>query len=267
MPLLCLAGLTRNMADFEDFAAHYADRFRVIRLDARGRGLSDRPADPMTYDVPHEARDALALLDHLGIERAVFFGTSRGGLLTMAVAATAPQRVRAAILNDIGPEIAPGGIARIMDYVGKSPTADTLVGLAEALRAGDAGAAPTLTGADWLKIAARVAEETPGGLQWRYDLRLRDALLAQAEALQAAQADGAPPPDLWPMFEALAGRPVLVLRGANSDLLSAETLAEMQARLPGMAAVTVPDRGHVPLLDEPESLAAIDALLARAADA
>ncbi|MGM0586489.1 MAG: alpha/beta fold hydrolase [Pseudomonadota bacterium] len=266
LPILCLAGLTRNMADFEDFAARYSREHRVIRLDARGRGESDRASDPMTYDIPHEAADAVALLDHLRVDRAVFVGTSRGGLLTMAIAATAPQRIRAAVLNDVGPEIAPEGIARIMGYVGQPPTGGTLDELAAAMQAGDGGAAPTLTRADWRRIAGRVAEETPDGLRWRYDPRLREALAAQAQALQEAQAAGAPGPDLWPMFEALAGRPVLVLRGANSDLLSPGTLAKMQERLPEMVAVTVPDRGHVPLLDEPEAAAAIDALLARAAE-
>jgi pimeloyl-ACP methyl ester carboxylesterase len=165
LPILCLAGLTRNMADFEDFAARWSRERRVIRLDARGRGLSDRVGDPMTYDIPHETADALALLDHLGIDRAVWVGTSRGGLVTMAAAAGAPERIRAAVLNDVGPEIAPEGIARIMSYVGRPPSGGTLEELAAAMAAGDGGAAPTLTAQDWRRIAARVAEETPQGLR------------------------------------------------------------------------------------------------------
>ena len=265
MPVLCLAGLTRNMDDFADLAARLSATHRVIRLDSRGRGASDR-AEPASYDVPTEARDALALLDHLGLASAVFVGTSRGGMLTLLAAAFAPDRIRAAILNDIGPDIAPGGLDRIMDYVGKPPTAPDLDALAVQLEAAGRAQNPTVAPARWRRIAAALAEPTADGLAWRYDLRLRDALIAQGEALRKAMEAGAPAPDLWPLFHRLAAVPVLALRGANSDILTAETLARMQAAAPDrVTAVTVPDRGHVPLLDEPESVAAIDALLARAA--
>ena len=266
MPILCLAGLTRNMDDFAGVAARLSATHRVIRLDSRGRGASDNAPDPMTYDVPREAGDALALLNHLGLASAVFLGTSRGGLLTMVTAAIAPARIRAAILNDVGPEIAPGGLERIMAYVGKPPAAATLDELAAQLAEAGRAGAPTLTPAQWREIAANTAKETPEGLAWRYDLRLRDALIAQGEALRAAVEHGSAPPDLWAMFGLLAACPVLVLRGENSDILSAETLARMKSVAPDRVAIaTVPDRAHVPLLDEPESVAAIDALLARAA--
>lgn len=266
LPILCLAGLTRNMDDFAALAARLSVSYRVIRLDSRGRGASDHASEPMTYDVPREAGDALALLNHLGLASAVFVGTSRGGLLTMVTAAIAPARIRAAILNDIGPEIAPGGLERIMDYVGKPPTAATLDALAEQLETAGHAGAPTLTRAQWREIAANVAEQTADGIAWRYDLRLRDALLAQGEALRAAIENGSRPPDLWAMFGLLAACPVLVLRGANSDILSAETLERMKAVAPDRVAIaTVPDRAHVPLLDEPESVEAIDELLARVA--
>lgn len=263
LPVLCLPGLTRNHADFDAVAERLSPTRRVIRLDSRGRGVSDF-ADPATYDLPTETRDAIALLDHLGIEKAVFLGTSRGGMIALLAAVMAPGRIAAAILNDIGPEIDPKGLDRIKAYVGRPPQAGTLEELAAAMALDGREGAPTLTGDDWLRIAASVAEETPAGLAFKYDLRLGDALAAQSAALEKAIAEGASPPDLWPLFGALAQVPVLVLRGANSDILSAETAARMAAVSPNVTLVTVPDRAHVPLLDEPECVAAIDALLARA---
>lgn len=262
-PLLCLPGLTRNHADFDAVAARLSPTRRVIRLDARGRGVSDF-ADPDTYDLPTETADAIALLDHLKIERAAFLGTSRGGMVTMLAAATAPGRIAAAILNDIGPEIDQAGLDRIKAYVGKPPLARSLEELAQAMQADGRAGAPTLTAEDWLRIAGAVAEETPDGVAFKYDLRLGEALAAQNAALEKRIAKGEPAPDLWPLFQALAQRPVLVLRGANSDILSAETAERMAAVSPDVTLVTVPDRAHVPLLDEPECVEAIDALLARA---
>ncbi|SFI10916.1 alpha/beta fold hydrolase [Albimonas pacifica] len=263
LPVLCLPGLTRNHADFAAVAERLSPSRRVIRLDSRGRGVSDH-ADPATYDLPTETADAVALLDHLGIEKAVFVGTSRGGMITMLAAVTAPGRIAAAVLNDIGPEIDQAGLDRIKGYVGKAPAARTLDELAVALEADGRAGAPTLTRADWTRIAEAVAEETPDGVAFKYDLRLGEAMAAQNAALEARLAEGGAAPDLWPLFQALAQVPVLVLRGANSDILSAETAAKMAAVSPNVTLVTVPDRAHVPLLDEPECVEAIDALLAKA---
>ena len=262
LPVLCLAGLTRTMDDFDRLAAILLPRHRVIRMDARGRGASDRAPDPAQYAVPQEAADALALLDHLGVEGAVFIGTSRGGLLTMTIAATAPERVLGAVLNDVGPVLSPEGLARIVEYVGRTPPARTIKEAAAALRAAMGAGFPGLSDAEWEEIARGNLEETPDGLRLRYDPRLREALLEQAKMLAEGAEKGMPPPDLWPLFEALRGRPVLALRGENSDILSPGTLAEMQRRMPEMKAVTVKNRGHVPFLDEPEAVAAIEALLA-----
>ncbi|WP_339951133.1 alpha/beta hydrolase [uncultured Albimonas sp.] len=263
LPVLCLPGLTRNHADFDAVAARLSPTRRVIRLDSRGRGVSDY-ADPATYDLPTETADAVALLDHLGIERAVFLGTSRGGMITMLAAVIAPGRIAAAVLNDIGPEIDQAGLDRIKGYVGKPPAARTLDELAAALQADGQAGAPTLSEADWRRIAEAVAEETPEGLAFKYDLRLGEALAEQGAALEKHIAGGGEAPDLWPLFGALAQGPVLVLRGANSDILSGATAARMAEVSPHVTLVTVPDRAHVPLLDEPECVEAIDALLAKA---
>jgi pimeloyl-ACP methyl ester carboxylesterase len=253
LPVLCLPGLTRNMADFEPLMATLDRPVRFLRIDPRGRGASDRPADVTTYTLSREAQDVVELLDHLGIARAVFVGTSRGGLVTMWLAPQHGARIAGAVLNDIGPELDPRGLARIIAYVGLPLAAATLDAAAVAMAAAMAGEFPGLGPADWRPHVARWYEEREGRLHLRYDARLREALVPR---------DGAgPPPDLWPGFEALAGRPVAVIRGANSDLLSPATLAAMQARLPGLITAIVPARGHVPFLDEPEALAAVRAVI------
>ena len=244
--ILCLAGLTRNSADFQMVLPFLAG-YRVIRMDYRGRGLSDYAKDFTTYSVPQEAHDALSLLDHLGLERATILGTSRGGLIAMVLAATAPDRLAGAILNDIGPELAPAGLDRIMDYLGRRPIFRSYDEAAEGLAAINAAQFPGVSRARWRLHAENIWAEQGGGsrLALRYDPRLRDAV---------EQSGAQPAPDLWPLFDALAALPLTVLRGANSDLLSADLLARMQARAPLMRAVTVPDRGHVPFLDEAASL-------------
>lgn len=252
VPVLCLAGLTRDGRDFDYLAPHLAD-VRLIRLDARGRGASER-ADPSTYTVPVEAADALALLDHLGIERAATLGTSRGGLLAMAIAASpARERLLGVCLNDIGPEIGGAGIEVIMGYLGLPPPYATLeeaVAARPAVMKGFTG----VPEARWRdEVAKFLVVREDGGLDIPYDARLRDAVIATG-----AQ----PAPDLWPFFEALPA-PLAAIRGANSDLLSPETFAEMRRRRPDTIAAEVPGRGHVPFLDEPESLEAIRAWISR----
>ena len=251
--ILCLAGLTRNMADFTFLLAHLAG-YRVIRMDYRGRGQSDHPEDFMSYNIAREGRDAVELLDHLGLTRVPLIGTSRGGLIAMLLSVTDPDRLNGVVLNDIGPEIDAAGLTRIIDYLGKEPHQADLDAAARALMAGYAADFPGVPLSRWREQAAFLWYDKPGGgLGLRYDPRLRDAMIAQAAAKE--------PPDLWPLFDGLRDLPLAVIRGANSDLLSRETFAEMAARHPGMIGTTVPDRGHVPFLDEPEALAAIHALL------
>lgn len=247
-PILCLAGLTRNAADFK-FVLPFLAAHRVIRMDYRGRGLSDYADDFTTYSIPQEAADALALMDHLGLKRATILGTSRGGLIAMVLAATAPERLSGAILNDIGPKIAPVGMERIMDYIGKRPKLSSYTEAAKALSHVNAEQFPGVPETRWRVQAEMMWAQAEDGLDLRYDPRLRDALIAQRDA--------GPTPDLWPLFDALAAGPLTVIRGANSDLLTADTLAKMHARAPDMRSATVPNRGHVPFLDEAEALAAI----------
>ena len=249
MPVIALAGLTRAHGDFDFVAPHLAG-VRLIRPDYRGRGASAwTGAD--SYTVVQEARDVLALMDHLGIARAAIIGTSRGGLIGMVLAATARERLLGLCLNDIGPVIEPAGLAKISDYVGRNPAARTLAALVAKLPQSMAGFAG-VPEARWRDFAARLYDEGPRGLTIRYDPALRTAFRA---------AFNGPVADLWPLFDAGAGLPLALIRGANSDLLSAATVAEMRRRRPDMIVAEVPNRGHVPFLDEPEALGALNAWL------
>ncbi len=248
-PLLCLSGLTRNMADFDYLLPHLSG-VQIIRMDYRGRGASDR-ARTSTYNVLHEAQDVVALLNHLGLARTAVLGTSRGGLVGHTVALLAGPVVTGLCFNDIGPVIERAGLARIAAYVGKKPAAQTLADHAGHLAKASPGFAK-VPPQRWLDEARHQLRETPDGLQLSYDPALRKGVL---DGLKA------PPADLWPLFDALAALPLAAIRGANSDILSAATLAEMQRRRPDMITATVPDRGHVPFLDEPESLAVLHAFL------
>ena len=254
-PLLCLPGLTRNMDDFDPVVDRFADKARVIRMDFRGRGASDH-ADPTTYAIPQEAMDVLALLDHLGLEAVSILGTSRGGLVAMALAGMAPDRLAGVIFNDIGPEIMPEGLSYIMEYIGRVPRYRTLGEAAAAMPKAYAGAFQNVPDATWQAFAARLYTETPEGLALRYDPKLRDAVAAAFES-------DAPAPDLWPLFDALAGKPLGLLRGRHSNILSADTAAEMQRRRPDMLYEELADRGHVPFLDEPQCVDLIERYLER----
>ena len=245
LPVLCLPGLTRDARDFDYLAPHLPD-VRLIRMDYRGRGRSDW-ADPATYVVPVEAQDALALLDHLGIERAAILGTSRGGLIGMALASMAKDRMLGLCLNDVGPEIDPAGLEKIKDYVGRAPKFRSIDEMAEAMPSLHPGFRD-VPHSRWLAEVARHTLPSERGLGVTYDPRLREAVLATFDG---------PPPDAWPLFDALEGLPLALLRGDGSDILPARTAAEMQRRRPDMIHAEIPGRGHVPFLDEPESLAAI----------
>ncbi len=251
-PLLCLAGLTRNSRDFS-FLAPHLDDLRLIAMDYRGRGRSDHDPDFMNYNILREGLDVVELLDHLGLARVTLLGTSRGGLIAMALAASHPERLAGVILNDVGPVIEPAGIAKIMDYVGKPPTARTYDEAARALQQTMQAQFPGVPLSIWKRQAEHQYTETPTGLALRYDPALRDALIQQA-------AQG-PAPDLWPLFEALRGIPTGVIRGAHSDVFGAATLQEMHNRHPGLISTEIADRGHAPFLDEPQSLEIINEIL------
>lgn len=249
--LLCLPGLTRNARDFDDLADAISG-VRIVRLTSRGRGDSDYDPNYMNYNVAQEAKDALELLDHLVIEKAVFVGTSRGGLIAMLTALVAKSRMSGVLLNDIGPEVNKDGISRIMEYLGIQPNEKTFAEAATALREIMGTEFPNLTDANWQRLATRYYETGPNGLQLNYDQKLRDAMVAQIEQ---------PEIDLWPFFDAMEGLPLALIRGANSDLISEDCVAKMQRRRPDMIYANVPDRGHVPFLNEPKSVEAIELLL------
>lgn len=252
-PLLCLHGLTRNARDFAELAERYSPRRRVIALDFRGRGLSEYDPLPARYVPTTYAGDVLQLLDQLLISSAVFVGTSLGGLVTMLIAATAPHRIVASILNDIGPELNDVGLDRIRSYVGKDARFASWDDAAVAIAANNRHLPETYTRADWVEMAHRVCREENGTIAFDYDM----AIIQPFETRGAA-----PRVDMWPLFSALGQKPLLVVRGERSDLLSANALAKMHEAVPGMKSVTVPDVGHAPMLDEPEALAAIDEFLA-----
>ncbi len=255
--VLCLAGLTRTMVDFEDLATHLAPHYRVIRTDYRGRGKSGWADDPVAEYTPIiEGQDAAALLAHLGVARATIIGTSRGGIIGMLLGAARPDLVAALVLNDIGPVVERAGLEFIMTYLGLDPGFSDFGEATARMRVAHAAGFPTLTDAEWQAYARRTFAERDGRPVLSYDPKLRDATAVAFENS---------PPDLWQVFDSMAGVAMLTIRGENSNILSAETLVEMALRRPDMDHVTVANRGHVPFLDEPEAIAAIDAFLARCA--
>ncbi|MCB2089782.1 MAG: alpha/beta hydrolase [Sphingomonadaceae bacterium] len=254
-PLLMMHGLTRSSADFGPLADHLGEKYRMIVPDQRGRALSDYDPDPALYRPDIYVADMWALLDTLGIERATLVGTSMGGLMSMIMGATRPDRISAIILNDIGAEVMQEGLDRIRTYVGGRDIMKDWEEAADRCKAINHTAMDGFTATDWMAFARRTCEETPeGGVRFAYD----PAISAGMEE----EDPSAVPPDLWPMWDMLADIPVLVLRGANSDLLSAETVQQMKARHSGpFAHADIAGRGHAPILDEPDSLAAIEPFL------
>ncbi|AKM10369.1 alpha/beta fold hydrolase [Croceicoccus naphthovorans] len=248
-PLLLMHGLTRNSADFEPLVPHLAD-WRLIVPDQRGRGLSDNDDTPENYRVDVYMADMLALLDSLGIDRCAVIGTSMGGLIGMGLAATAPDRLKAMVLNDIGPVVDAAGLARITEYVGPSKPVAAWADAAGKVAAINADAFPGFDDRDWLAFAQRTSREGPEGISPAYDPAIALGMTEGSDAVV--------PADLWPLWDSFGTLPVLSLRGALSDLMAAETQAEMERRHAGpFVAVEVPQRGHAPLLDEPEVLAAL----------
>jgi len=251
--VLCLHGLMRNSRDFEDLAIHLTARYRVIVPDVRGRGFSARDPKAENYQIPVYLKDLELLLNALGVERTAIIGTSMGGLIAMVLAAMQPARVARIVLNDVGPEVDPAGLERIRGYAGKSTAVKTWAEAAAQLRTVFGKAWPGLDVARWEALARRSYRTNPSGdIEADADPRIGDVLRGSPSAV----------PDVWPLWRTLERIPVLALRGALSDVLSEATLARMQREKPDLQALTIANRGHVPLLDEPESLAAIDAFLA-----
>jgi pimeloyl-ACP methyl ester carboxylesterase len=252
-PLLCLHGLTRNARDFAELAERFSPRFRAITLDFRGRAGSDYDPVPARYLPPTYVYDVIELLDALEVPRAIFVGTSLGGLVTMLMAVMAPQRIAAAILNDVGPEVGQSGIDRIKTYVGKDVRFRDWDEAADAIANNYGASFDRYTHDDWVKMAKRNCREENGEIRFDYDMAI---------ALPFNTGGETPQVDMWPLFHALAQRPLLVVRGAKSELLSAETAARMQAEAPRMKFALVEGVGHAPELNEPEAVVAIEDFLA-----
>lgn len=255
-PVICLHGLTRNSRDFEAVSPRLAAAGHdVIAIDVRGRGKSDYDPNPDNYTPAVYVQDVIGVLNKADWSEAIFIGTSMGGLMTMIHAALEPARIKAAIINDIGPVIDPKGLSRIQGYVGGAGPFASWDEAADAVRAINGVAFPNETGQDfWIAFARRVCRETQSGeIVFDYDKNI-------SKPVQAGQAA---PPDMWPLFDALAEKPLLLIRGALTDLLSEDTVQEMARRCPHMERVDVPNVGHAPLLTEPSAREAIDGFLSK----
>lgn len=253
LPVVCLPGLTRTAADFDVLGPALAGDpdhpRRVIALDYRGRGRSDYDPNPGNYSLPVELADLVAVTQSLEASPAIYIGTSRGGILTMLLASLQPAAIAGAVLNDIGPVIEPQGLMRIRSYVGKLPEPKSFDEAADLLRDLFSTQFPRLGRDHWLAEARRTFRQENGRLVPTYDVQIAKAL----DALDLEQ----PIPPLWNEFEALARVPVMVIRGANSDILSASTVAAMRKLHPSVEMIEVPDQGHAPPLTEPDLIARI----------
>jgi pimeloyl-ACP methyl ester carboxylesterase len=254
-PVVCLPGLTRNARDYEALAGRLAGQWRVLCPDFRGRGESAYAKDPMSYVPLTYLQDVEALIEELGIASFVAVGTSLGGIVTMLLAATDRERLAGAVLNDVGPELNPAGLARIRGYVGKAVWHPTWMHAARAVAEGNADVYPHFDIEDWLRMAKRLYRvNSSGRIVLDYDMKIAEPFKLAGPVAGM---------DMWTAWRALKDVPALVVRGETSDILSAATLSRMAADHPGLEAVTIPGIGHAPTLDEPEVQEATARLLAR----
>ena len=254
LPVVCLPGLTRTVEDFAVLAAALANERRVLSLDYRGRGRSDYDPNPDHYAIAVETADVVAVMAALEAMPAIVVGTSRGGLIAMTLAAERPELLAGVVLNDIGPVVDIEGVIRIKGYVGQLQHPESYQEAAEFLRHSTGNQFPKLGAADWLAAAKRGWREEAGRLVSTYDPAL-------GHTLQGFDPDK-PFPTLWPQFDAMAQVPLMVVHGANSDILSSATVAAMRVRRPDMEVLVVPDQGHAPLLAEADTIGAIAAFAA-----
>lgn len=248
--VLCLPGLTRNSKDFASLAEDLGSTYRVVCPDQRGRGRSGRDPQPERYRPERYVLDMLRLLDVLGIEKVSLVGTSLGGLMSILLMAQAPGRIRAAVLNDVGPEIDPRGIARVSAYVGKLAPVTTWEEAVARTAQVNGVAFPHYSQADWEAMTRSTYVMVDGVPVSDYD-----------PAISQGVASGSAAPNLWPLFERCAQHPMLAIRGETSDILAASTLGQMQTRMERLRAVTIAGVGHAPMLDEADARQAIRTFL------
>jgi pimeloyl-ACP methyl ester carboxylesterase len=254
LPVLCLHGLTRNSADFAKLAERIAPARRVVAPEQRGRGRSQYDPAWLNYLPTTYVADMWRLLGELATPRAIVVGTSMGGVMAMTMAAINPPAIAAVVLNDIGAEIDPVGAKRIQDYVGRLPPVRDWNEATAQVRTTFASAFPDFLEEDWRAYArATYMEDAQGVPRLASDPRIGEAMRSIPPA---------PPGTLWMLFGALRRIPTLVIRGAHSDVLSASTLTRMHQEKPDLKSIVVPNRGHPPLLDEPECVAALDEFFA-----
>ncbi len=255
--ILCMHGLTRNSADFAAIADHLAQDFRLLVVEQRGRGNSQWDSNHEHYQPAIYVQDMFTLLDLLELDRVVLLGTSLGGLMSMIMTAMQPQRMQAVIMNDIGPVVNPAGLERIKGYVGKSQPVSSWEDAVAEQRAINGKEFPDFSNEQWMSFCHALYRENEQGVP----------VLAYDPAISKPMnedQDAAVPPDLWPVFDALKPIPTLVIRGVLSDILAEDCVAEMQSRKPDLSVAQIPNRGHAPILDEPDCVAAIDQFLEEA---
>jgi pimeloyl-ACP methyl ester carboxylesterase len=255
LTVLCLHGLTRNGRDFGAIVEHLSARYRVITADQRGRGQSQWDPDPANYQIPIYAKDMTCLLDRLEVSRVVLIGTSMGGFISMALGGSQPGRVQGIVLNDIGPEVPAAGINRLRQSLNTPARVSTWADAAQQAKRVNGHAFPDYGEADWDSFARRTYDEDATARPVpSYD----PAILI---GLSRTYDPNAVTPTLWPLWAQLGSIPMLAIRGGLSDILSAEILENMVARHRNLVTLTLPNRGHAPMLDEPAAVAAIDCFL------
>jgi pimeloyl-ACP methyl ester carboxylesterase len=255
LTVLCLHGLTRNSRDFDALVSRLALRYRVITADQRGRGRSQWDPTVVNYQIPVYANDMMQLLDRLEVERVVLIGTSMGGFISMALGASQTSRVRGMVLNDIGPEVPAAGLERLRESLHTPARVSTWDDAALHAKRVNQQAFPEYSEADWHAFARRIyVEDSTGRPVPAYDPEI-------LTGLSQPPGPNAVTPTFWPLWEQLRSIPMLVIRGGLSDILSVEILGKMAARHPNLATLTLPDRGHAPMLDEPAAVLAVERFL------
>lgn len=252
--VLCMHGLTRNSADFAGLAGHLSERYRVVSVDNRGRGLSEYDSNIANYTPATYVQDMFTLLAELDVDRVILCGTSMGGLMSFMMAAMQPDRMLGIIINDIGPEIDPSGLARIQGYVGRSrPVSSWDEAIAQAREINEV-AFPDFSEQEWEDFTRGIYREENGVPVLAYDPAISQPMNDDES--------NAVPPDLWPLFDAIAGIPMLVIRGESSDILAPDCVATMRGKKPDLLFAEIPRRGHAPTLNEADSRKSINEFLA-----